>query len=769
MAMVYDLPTQSLGVSSAPKPQAFEAPEYKDYGSQQQMEAGKAALNIGSQMMIVAKDMENTIAEAATRERINTLESSVQEMLMNPESGYLTKLSKDAVDGSKPTLDSLGELDRKLGDGCKSELEKAMYRQHSGRILKAAKERIFGHHINQAKSWNLTEATKGLDNIANEQVMELSNDAFWNDPKNNAVPGAVKADGPSADGGVRFAKGATPAIMQSDQYTPQQKDIYLKAYNSGLRGIQFAESGDYKDPYSAKGRFVDKARGRAIGPYQIMEGFWDDFVKNAGMPKGTPRTPENEDYVAAVNWLKLMDKYKGDVWSAAIEWNTGAENAAKLFNGNTAVLQYKNDPKNAKSTVLDFATKVVNRMEQTQGSETQNIAAGRLSDIIRTMGVPEESETARNARRDYSSKIHLEVLKRKINEEADPAKIEAYINRNRKDIDQNALIPIEKSLLSLKGDKLGRQVWDQQRGSLTGADALPDDEVNMRAIESSTLPDPAKDQARSRYLSLSGQYKSERHNNELMAANDIYQMVNAKKPYADVVKAIDNSGLTSHGQINMRSFVNQQYGIEAPQDTAKKERKQKELTAFFNFQNDYVSGKLPTMQPQEVLAKYGPVLGEETDNAARLVAHVNAQSMDAKVTMEEMTAKLRVMSTNPAYKDLDLPAVDKLNDKGKAKLARLQSEVISLIAASAKVDPRKKMSVDAALAYALQKVTTEKGWFYDTKKPVYQLGTTEVGDIAGMSAEARSAFIGTEFYKKWGRMPNRDEVKVLDAKLTKGL
>jgi hypothetical protein len=172
-----------------------------------------------------------------------------------------------------------------------------------------------------------------------------------------------------------------------------------------------------------------------------------------------------------------------------------------------------------------------------------------------------------------------------------------------------------------------------------------------------------------------------------------------------------------------------------PDPAAQKRQEQdiQHLTKFYEFQRDYASGRIPKMKPEEA-AKYASSMGKYTDNAMQFVAHANEASLNVKLTMEDMTERIRVMSTNPAYKDLDIPNLDKLNDKGKAKLALLHSEVFALMAASAKRGPGKQMSVDAALAFALRKVTSEKGIFSDTKKPIYQLGT---GDVEGMSAAAR--------------------------------
>lgn len=766
MAMVYDLPTQSLGVSSAPKPQAFEAPEYKDYGSQQQMEAGKAALNIGSQMMIVAKDMENTIAEAATRERINTLESSVQDILMNPESGYLTKLSKDAVDGSKPTLDSLGELDRKLGDGCKSELEKAMYRQHSGRILKAAKERIFGHHINQAKVWNLGEAEKGVENAAKEQVQEISKDPFWMGGSDE-VPGVLKMEGAGGPGEVKFSRGMTPAILKSDEVSPQAKQIFNKAWNSGLVGIQSKESGTYDNPYSAEGKFVDQKRGKGIGPYQIMEGFWGDFVRNAGLPKGTPRTPENEDYVAAVNWLRLMDKYNGNVFMSAVAWNAGEGAADRLIRDkDVSVLGYTNAG-NKKLTVNDFAQTVASVTEKAQGSASVQNAEGKIADITRLSGWGPDSEQAKALKNKYSNEVLVQTINEKLEDGVtDPARIKTFIAAHEKNIDPKQLTTLRTKLSGREGEVFGQSAWDSIAKNLD-VNQGPDMASLYAKVEASGLNDDGKRVAYAKLSDLKSKYETGKRANEENVSQGIYGMIIKKEPYEKVVQNILASGdIDNKSRENLLNYAASKYGVPSPQAEATKERDTQNLIALQKFQEEYINGYHGKMKPEDV-AKKTSAFGKYTDDAMRFVVHANASVQDVKLTMDDLKNKLRIMKTNPAYKDWKLPDPDGKGDDDKTDLALLQSRVLELMAASAKGGPGKQMSLDAALNHALKTVIVDKGTFWDTKTQMFKVGTVGYEDTSKWTDETVTRFINQEYFKRNGTLPSKVEFNRLYAEYKK--
>lgn len=766
--MIYDLPTQNLNVDAPPKPTAFEAPEYKDYGSAQMQSIGGTLTQTGSVMMTAAKDMENTMAEAATRERINTLESSVQEMLMNPENGYLTKMSKDAVDGSKPTLDALGELDRKLGDGCKSELEKAMYRQHSGRILKAAKERIFGHHINQAKVWNLGEAEKGVENAAKEQVQDISKDPFWKG-ESDEVPGVLRMEG--GNGEPRFAKGMTPAILRSDAISPEAKQIYNKAYYSGLVGIQSKESGTYDNPYSAKGKFVDQERGHGIGPYQIMEGFWGDFVKKAGMPKGTPRTPENEDYVAAVNWLRLMDKYNGNVFMSAVAWNAGEGAADRLIRDkDVSVLGYTNAG-NKKLTVNDFAQTVASVTEKAQGSASVQNAEGKIADITRLSGWGPDSEQAKALKNKYSNEVLVQTINEKLQDGVtDPARIKTFIAAHEKNIDPKQLTTLRTKLSGREGEVFGQSAWDSIAKNLD-VNQGPDMASLYAKVEASGLNDDGKRVAYAKLSDLKSKYETGKRANEENVSQGIYGMIIKKEPYEKVVQNILASrDIDNKSRENLLNYAASKYGVPSPQAEATKERDTQNLIALQKFQEEYINGYHGKMKPEDV-AKKTSAFGKYTDDAMRFVVHANASVQDVKLTMDDLKNKLRIMKTNPAYKEWKIPDPDGKGDDDKTDLALLQSRVLELMAASAKGGPGKQMSLDAALNMALKDVVTgQRNWGITTttqKTPRYKLGTVGNTDISTWSTEAITKFINDDFYRVNSRLPTKAEFEKRLATLMK--
>jgi len=88
------------------------------------------------------------------------------------------------------------------------------------------------------------------------------------------------------------------------------------------------------DVKNAKGYFIDPGKfisgntgavnesSGAYGAFQIMPGYWADYVRMAGLPAGTPMTPENQKPVALGAVQSLYDKY-GDWGKVAVAWYAG--------------------------------------------------------------------------------------------------------------------------------------------------------------------------------------------------------------------------------------------------------------------------------------------------------------------------------------------------------------------------------------------------------------------------------------------------------------
>ena len=97
------------------------------------------------------------------------------------------------------------------------------------------------------------------------------------------------------------------------------------AGDSGLDGISRQESGgDYGaiNPHSGAG-----------GKYQIMPNTWRQFAPKAGLDPDAPRTPENQEKVAAYMHAYYSSRYNGDSRLIAAAWYGGEGAADSLQEG----------------------------------------------------------------------------------------------------------------------------------------------------------------------------------------------------------------------------------------------------------------------------------------------------------------------------------------------------------------------------------------------------------------------------------------------------
>lgn len=118
----------------------------------------------------------------------------------------------------------------------------------------------------------------------------------------------------------------TPRQSQSGERASfQPSEITIDTFMAGIRRL---ESGSFQGDYSAVGRPV---RGdRAIGAYQIMSRYWDDWTKAAGIPGANWKDPTAQDHVARYVMQSYYDRFKN--WDlVALAWYAGASTARKVL------------------------------------------------------------------------------------------------------------------------------------------------------------------------------------------------------------------------------------------------------------------------------------------------------------------------------------------------------------------------------------------------------------------------------------------------------
>lgn len=731
--MRYDLPTEKLGASSPMRAPEVHAPEIKDYASEQMKTTGDALTKGGLLMSVMAENHENDLAEAATRQRINGIETGLQKLLLDPDAGYMKKLGESAVKDTDVTIKAVDEMDKTFASECKTDLEKGLYNRHATKLFKAAKDHIFMHSIGQAKVWNTMEAKTSTGN-AQKEVIEAA---------------ATFKDKPLVSGPKTF----TPVGLTSPNLDDQQKAVIQRAREQGIGGIAHAETGHIP---SLEARYAVDGKptkyGTAHGMYQILDTNWDKWSKMAGLPDGAKPTPENQDYVASFHWLRILDKFGGDKRLAAIAWNAGETRAETVRDGDSGPLYYKNDPKNPNSTVANYVAKATGAMgveQQTPHAAAEEKMKSRIRDMARAAGIVDtNSEAYKNIYDEVVSNTRAGAVIKLLESDDTAPLAKEYYAKYRDEMSVERRKEIQPKLNHYEGDAYAKKLWDDQKGNIT-INQGPNLDMMYKAIDAnSALDRDAKDIAKARINHLKGQYEAAKSEQEKSLSMTVFGMVNKNKPYPDILKYVkETTQIDEQSRANLLSYVAGAYGMEAE---VKSEFKLKSQAELLKFQEEYADGKHGRMEPGDV-TKMAPKLGPYTDNAMQFVYHANAMAGNVKIPMDDLKNRLRILKRNPAYDKVNIPDPDSSDSTNKANLAILQSKVLQLMASTAKAGG-KPMTVDAALDKYLQMVVYEKNTIFpDTTMNLYKTGTKGYEDVSRMTPEAKKAFAETEYLARYGR------------------
>ena len=357
MGMVYDLPTVE---AHAQPMQRFEATEVKNFAAEQGIQQGQSVTAMGNAATKIIRNYENDVAEAATRERVNKLVSSYEDLLSNPENGYLAMNGKAAVDKYKDAEKSIKDISQKIGETATTDLEKVMYGKIAAKYSLEARQKVFTHALNQGKVWNIEEAKSGAELAAKKIGQSFT---YY------GVPGSTMFSDKITEFNAKFNDWArVSGVPEGSEAYKVEKLKYSTAYhsqvvNSMIRTPGFTEKA--KEYYDANKTEIDDPKSHLL--HQInaadadlagvksVDGAW------ASVMGGT------KDYNAPVKSAELYEAIRKDTTldskekrSAAHEemsrrigaWNqqqaefnqAGEDASWKLFNSGKAFAQIKATP-----------------------------------------------------------------------------------------------------------------------------------------------------------------------------------------------------------------------------------------------------------------------------------------------------------------------------------------------------------------------------------------------------------------------------------------
>ncbi len=323
------------------------------------------------------------------------------------------------------------------------------------------------------------------------------------------------------------------------------------------------------------------------------------------------------------------------------------------------------------------------------------------------------------------------------------------------------------------GAQVGGDVYSEGMKGITVNDAPPEGKMMDLIDARDDLNDAQKKLAKADLNDRVSRWQKDKAYRQESLANQAH----GASTYAEGMKLVAKAKgiVDDQARDNIADALDHKFKITETRNKvdaeAKQARQLKQLGDLLTFQNDYAAGRYGKLDPAS-LKNSQARFGQFTDNAMQYVNSVNNDMGKAKVTNEQLNDTLRTLRFNPQLKGM-LPDPDAKGDKGK--MALLQGRVMELVNA-AQTTPGKTLPIDRAIILATQSVTTDEGWFTDTKEPLYLLDTPETTGNPGAAKDpskwpkkTQDSYIDQQYaLKNNGKLPTPEVREKLRWALVEG-
>ena len=126
----------------------------------------------------VAVYVQNTIDEAVAKEADNKLADQIRNVIMNPESGYLTTNGKGALDSRKATIEKLTKAQGNVSGILQNDMQRALFDRAARARINGALDRVDSHAMQQVKVYEQAESTA---RIQSTQIDAINAWGSWNE------------------------------------------------------------------------------------------------------------------------------------------------------------------------------------------------------------------------------------------------------------------------------------------------------------------------------------------------------------------------------------------------------------------------------------------------------------------------------------------------------------------------------------------------------------------------------------------------------------
>ena len=156
--------------------QSQDVQPQQDVAGKQMSTLGDSMVKGVGQLKKVADEFVYDVAEANTKGNDNKLSEAYRKIMHDPQSGYMGKLGKDAVDSQGDTVKALDDAAKSIQDTIKDPLEQQMFQEAAYKRKNLALNQLDAHVMQQGKVYNAGEAKARLGNAVNDYVANYNID-----------------------------------------------------------------------------------------------------------------------------------------------------------------------------------------------------------------------------------------------------------------------------------------------------------------------------------------------------------------------------------------------------------------------------------------------------------------------------------------------------------------------------------------------------------------------------------------------------------------
>ena len=317
----------------------------------------------------VAVYVQNTIDEAVAKEADNKLADQIRNVIMNPESGYLTTNGKGALDSRKATIEKLTKAQGNVSGILQNDMQRALFDRAARARINGALDRVDSHAMQQVKVYEQAESTARIQSTQidainawgswNEKDAEGKSHGSFNMHK-NAMLGEISSylEGQGFRPGTQAYNDAYK-VTSTTELTKIHSNVIENMVSNNLTGQAIEYYKEAKD----NGEIDPSA-------YDRIEG----FVEAGGVRETSARLVASlsdlpfPDQIEKINAMFDADTINADTYDAAI---TRANNNQSIKN-NIETLEQKDYTQrvnawgleNPYGTVYDMPTELFAEMEQ---------------------------------------------------------------------------------------------------------------------------------------------------------------------------------------------------------------------------------------------------------------------------------------------------------------------------------------------------------------------------------------------------------------------